>query len=214
MIKAKYIDIVNHYEACFEKYGATSEGVDWPNKVDHDKRCAIMLDLIKNSTKSGDSLLDFGCGYAYLIEYIKNYYPSADQLIYSGLELSSKMIHYCNKTYPDRKFYNIDILHDNSTIPKHDFIIMNGVFTEKQSLSYNEMKNYLIDIILNVYSLCNIGIAFNVMSKHVDWERKDLFHLDESEIISFLIKNVSRNFVIRNDYGLYEYTIYVYKQPN
>ena len=74
---------------------------------------------------------------------------------------------------------------------------MNGVFTKKQSLSYNEMKNYLIDIILNVYSLCNIGIAFNVMSKHVDWERKDLFHLDESEIISFLINNVSWNFFIK-----------------
>ena len=56
-----------------------------------------------------------------------------------------------------------------------------------------------------------MGIAFNVMSKDVDWERDDLFHLPLSELSSFLSKNLTRRYIIRNDYGLYEYTTYVYK---
>ena len=49
------------------------------------------------------------------------------------------------------------------------------------------------------------------MSKHVDWEREDLFHLSFDELGSFLKEEISRNFTIRNDYGLYEYTVYIYK---
>lgn len=49
------------------------------------------------------------------------------------------------------------------------------------------------------------------MSKDVDWEREDLFHLSLDELSNFLTKEVSRNFIIRNDYGLYEYTTYLYK---
>jgi len=49
------------------------------------------------------------------------------------------------------------------------------------------------------------------MSKHVDWEREDLFHLPFDVLARFLTRMVTRNFVIRNDYGLYEYTTYVYR---
>ena len=48
------------------------------------------------------------------------------------------------------------------------------------------------------------------MSKQVDWERDDLFHLPLDLLADYLTRNLSRHFVIRNDYGLYEYTVYVY----
>ncbi len=51
------------------------------------------------------------------------------------------------------------------------------------------------------------------MSKQVDWERDDLFHLPLDQMADFVCGNLSRNFVIRNDYGLYEYTTYVYREP-
>jgi hypothetical protein len=53
------------------------------------------------------------------------------------------------------------------------------------------------------------GLAFNVMSKQVDWEREDLFHLPLSLLAEFLCAEVTRDFVVRNDYGLYEYTVYL-----
>ena len=50
------------------------------------------------------------------------------------------------------------------------------------------------------------------MTKHVDWERDDLFHLPvRRPRRRSSTAEVSRNFVIRNDYGLYEYTAYVYR---
>ena len=49
-------------------------------------------------------------------------------------------------------------------------------------------------------------------SKNVDWERDDLFHLSLDKLSGFLCEKITRNFVIRNDYGLYEYTVYVLKK--
>ena len=94
---------------------------------------------------------------------------------------------------------------------KPDYIIMNGLFTEKCNLSYEEMKEYFEAFIKKAFELCNKGIAFNVMSKDVDWERDDLFHLPLNELSRFLTRDLTRRYIIRNDYGLYEYTTYVYK---
>jgi hypothetical protein len=38
-----------------------------------------------------------------------------------------------------------------------------------------------------------------------------LFHLPFDTLASFLTSELTRNFVFRNDYGLYEYTAYVYR---
>jgi hypothetical protein len=72
------------------------------------------------------------------------------------------------------------------------------------------MFSYFQQLLRRVFEHATIGIAFNVMSKHVDWERDDLFHLPFDTLAEFLTKEVTRNFVLRNDYGLYEYTTYVY----
>ncbi len=54
-------------------------------------------------------------------------------------------------------------------------------------------------------------MAFNVMNKVVDWD--DLFHWGFDEMAGAVSKALSRHLLIRADYGLYEYTFYVYRQP-
>ena len=81
----------------------------------------------------------------------------------------------------------------------------------KRSLSFDEMWVYFCKVITLIFNHCNKGFAFNVMSKNVDWEREDLFHLPHDLLTDFLCKKLTRNYIIRNDYGLYEYTVYVFK---
>jgi hypothetical protein len=73
------------------------------------------------------------------------------------------------------------------------------------------MLDYFERTLSATFAKAERGIAFNVMSKHVDWERTDLFHLPFDTLARILIRALTRNFVIRNDYGLYEYTTYVYR---
>jgi hypothetical protein len=91
--------------------------------------------------------------------------------------------------------------------------VLNGVFTVKATLSFDEMLDFFRRLVTRAFALADQGIAFNVMSKQVDWERDDLFHLPLDTLAWFLTQEISRHFVIRNDYGLYEYTAYVYREP-
>ena len=169
-----------------------------------------MLDVIKPIDSDIIELLDFGCGSSQLYQYILQ--NRMENIAYSGLDISDKFIQLSRNKYPSNTYYCMDILEKGADIPNFDYIVMNGVFTEKRNLSFDDMLSYFKRVIRKVFYKTNIGIAFNVMSKHVDWERDDLFHLSLDSLASFLIKKLSRNFIIRNDYGLYEYTSYVYKE--
>jgi SAM-dependent methyltransferase len=205
-----YHDIVAHYEACLEAHGDTHLGVDWPKEADVFKRYAVMLDVIREEGHQV-RLLDFGCGASHLYGYMQQAgYSGVD---YAGLDLSEKFIALCRSKYPENAYYCLDILQDSEGLPEFDYIVMNGVFTEKRSLNFDAMLEYFKDMIRAVYAKAREGLVFNVMSKQVDWEREDLFHLPLDTLADFLAGEVSRNFVIRNDYGLYEYSVYVYRHP-
>ncbi|WP_338815496.1 class I SAM-dependent methyltransferase (plasmid) [Bernardetia sp. Wsw4-3y2] len=206
--KESYLKIINHYENCYQQYGDTSKGMDWPNLEDAILRYKIMLEVIRDKNAQ-NTLLDFGCGTGHLYQYILD--NDMKNIVYSGLDISSKFVEVASEKYPQNLFYNSDILKEGEKIPNFDYIVCNGVFTEKRELSFEDMWEYCQNMLIALFEKVEKGIAFNVMSKAVDWERWDLFHLPIDLLVDFMTKKLSRNFIIRNDYGLYEYTVYLYK---
>lgn len=190
--------IVEHYEKCYEEHGDTCKGVDWPNEQDANTRYQVMLDVIRHKNVT---LLDFGCGLGHLYQYIKDQWYN--DITYQGYDLSDKFIAACRAKYPDIPFYL-------KPPPVSDYVVANGVFTEKLTLTQDEMIKRFTGTIKAMYGLARYGIAFNVMSTHVDWERDDLFHVSMDWMADFVIKQLkTRDFTMRS-YGLYEYTTYVY----
>jgi hypothetical protein len=206
-----YGQLVEHYESCLRRHGDNHRGVDWPNAADAQTRYRVMLEVIRKHHSQAVRLLDLGCGASHLYHYILE--SNCDAIDYSGLDLSPKFIQLCRNKFPDRAYHCLDILDPASAIPAFDYVVMNGLFTEKRSLSFDEMWDYVQAMLERAFEIASIGMAFNVMSKHVDWEREDLFHLPFDPLAEFLTRRISRHFVIRNDYGLYEYTVYVYHDP-
>jgi SAM-dependent methyltransferase len=210
MEEKKYLDIVSHYESCLEQHGDTHLGVDWPKLEDVEKRYGVMLEVIKPESRGQKvSLLDFGCGASHLNEYILK--QGLDNIEYTGLDLSEKFVRLSQSKFPANQFFCLDVLDEKASLPIFDYIVLNGVFTEKRELSFDEMFSYFKQLVTRVFEHAAIGIAFNVMTKHVDWERHDLFHVPFDMLAEFAKKELTRNFVFRNDYGLYEYTTYIYR---
>lgn len=210
-----YTQLVDHYEDCLARHGDSHRGVDWPNPHDAQTRYRVMLDVIRLQTEPV-SLLDFGCGAAHLNEYIQA--QQRTNIEYAGLDLSAQFVALSQSKFPACRFYHTDLLADllateTNELPTFDYIILNGVLTEKLQMSFAEMWDYTQRLLRAVFAHARVGIAFNVMSSQVDWERNDLFHLPFDLLASFLTRELSRHFVTRNDYGLYEYTTYVYRSP-
>ena len=205
----RYLEIVEHYEACLARHGDTHLGVDWPKPQDAETRYRVMLEVIRSPRPQTVKLLDFGCGASHLYEHIVT--NGISGIEYTGLDLSPKFVELSHKKFPTNQYICADILEDPDAVPASEYIVMNGVFNEKRGLTFDEMLAYFERTLTAVFAKAQRGIAFNVMCKHLDWEREDLFHLPFDTLARILIRALTRNFVIRNDYGLYEYTTYVYR---
>ena len=211
----RYKEIIDHYEKCFDEFGDTPRGVDWTKEEQVDTRYQVMIETIyfyeKNFNLSEKvSVLDYGCGLSHLYNYILK--KKLNNIDYTGLEISEKFFNESKKKYPKNKYILGDILKEPSILKiNYDYTILNGVFTEKRQLTYDYMFEYLKKMISIIFTKSNKAIAFNVMSKQVDWEVDTLFHVPIDDMANFLTKKITRNFIIRNDYGLYDYTVYIFK---
>ena len=203
--------LAGHYESCFLEHGRTPQGVDWPNAEDLATRFEVMLGVVRPGA-GRVSLLDLGCGPGLLVDHLERTQRRAD-LDYAGVDLSEPMLASARAAWPGLSFERRDILADPLPELSVDYVILNGVLTERVTAPREEMVAFAIDLLAAAFSAARIGIAFNVMSKLVDWERDDLFHWGYDEMAAALAPRLSRHMTIRADYGLREYTTYVYRQP-
>jgi len=205
-----YFQLVRHYEKRFAEHGATAAGVDWPDEAGATLRYDVMLDLLRwdSLRPATATLLDFGCGVAGLYEHLRG-----DELgrsvQYAGHDLSELYIEHCCRTHPGIRFSAGDVLAGHR-LDSVDYVVANGVFTERLGLDHEEMFAFMRAVLEQLVTVARRGVAFNVMSTLVDWERDDLFHVAPSRIAD-LAAGFGRRFVIRHDYPLYEYTTYLYR---
>ncbi|GAB7081650.1 methyltransferase domain-containing protein [Megalodesulfovibrio paquesii] len=211
MTQPEYHIIQRHYEQRLAEHGPNHRGVDWPNAQDLQTRFEVMLGVVRAGDEQA-SLLDLGCGVGLLRDHVQAS-PRYRALQYTGMDISEAMIHQAAARHPEASFRVQDIL--QTPLEEHcaDYIVMNGVLTEKLSLSQEAMEEFAHRFLAAAFKGCRIGMAFNVMNHHVDWKRDDLFHWPLDNCAAFLVRQLSRHVAIRMDYGLYEYTVYVYKTP-
>jgi len=205
------VELRDHYESCFLKHGRTPQGVDWPNQAGLETRFEVMLGVMRKSP-ARPTLLDLGCGPGLLLDHLETGGRRAD-IDYVGIDLSAPMLDAARRRWPDYQFLDHDIL--SAPLPDRtaDYVVMNGVLTERRSVPHDRMEAYALDLLAAAFRLARVGIAFNVMSKVVDWERDDLFHWGFDSMAAGVSRRLSRHLRVRADYGLYEYTVYVYREP-
>jgi hypothetical protein len=213
--EARYLEIVQYYEARLAEHGDTHRGVDWPNAHEATTRYRVMLDVIREPRPTPVTLLDFGCGASHLYDFMLSPAgkPISAGVSYSGLDLSAEFVALSRRKHPDITYYHLDALREADGLPDVDYVAMNGVFTHKHGLTYDEMLVFFQNMLEAVFPHVRRGLAVNLMTKHVDWEREDLFHLPFDTLATFLKRSLTRHFVFRNDYATFDYTAYIYREP-
>ncbi|MEM2143836.1 MAG: class I SAM-dependent methyltransferase [Candidatus Jordarchaeaceae archaeon] len=198
------------YEAHLEKHDPNSpEAVHWIGRNKTWLRFKILTEI---DDLNGKKILDFGCGNALLLDFLKENDINCE---YYGWDVSEKMIKVANSRHSNVNFKVVDILKDdlNEFNNFFDYIIISGVFNLKVSTKEDIHKKWAEKILLKLWGLCKKGLAMNFMTEHVDWRDSELYYCSINEITSFCVKNLSRWFTIRHDYQLWEFTIYLYKEP-
>jgi SAM-dependent methyltransferase len=213
MSAPRYLTLATHYESCLAQHGDSHLGVDWPDAADAELRYRVMLDVIAPlSPDRRVRLLDFGCGTSALYDHILA--DGRSDIEYAGVDISERFIEVCRHKFPHNTYWQLDILTaEADALPRFDYAVINGVFTVKLDLTFDEMFAFFSAVVKRVFSLVDVGLAFNLITTHVDWERDGLFQVPLDRLARWLAADLSREFIIRHDYGLCEYTTYVYRGP-
>ena len=199
--------IENHYQALFKKFGDSYEAVQYTSKESQLKRFDT---LIKVADLTRCTVLDFGCGLGHFLEFLRSQHQSIEK--YIGIEIVPEMLTFARNKYPDASFF----LPTELTNLSFDYGFVCGTFN-------NKMKNnrsFWQDTIVELFSKCKKGIAFNMMSTYVDFQDRDLFYENPEYVFKFVKDNLTPYVTLRHDFETkkhtipFEFVIYAYKFPN
>lgn len=206
--------LLEYYESHLISHGDTARGAAWPDEGSRNVRFQAGLDImLAHARQQPMTICDLGCGTGELYRYIRD--NGMHQITYVGIDRSAIAIKLAEVKFPGVTFHCIDTENctadDLGQVFDCDFIFANGLFTVKHSATQQDMWRFMTRMIQTVWSHARRGIVFNVMSKVVDWERDDLFHVSYDELAAFLHQLAGRHIGFKADYGLYELMAYALK---
>lgn len=200
----------SHYSNTFDKHGASAKGVDWKSEKEADIRYKVMLSVIRDQDIKSQKrirILDVGCGYGGQYQYAKKLGLKVD---YTGIDVVPEMIEFAKENLKDAKFIYADVINFSPKKP-FDYVICNGILTQKLTASSAQMQKYANKLIKKMFSLAQTGIVFNVMTDKVDYKKRGNYYVSPAKMLTEALKH-TRYVKIDHSYPLYEYAVFMYKE--
>jgi cyclopropane fatty-acyl-phospholipid synthase-like methyltransferase len=207
---SKHTDILagvtDYYDEKITKHGVTPLGVDWNSTESQALRFEQLISFCTVGAKF--SLLDYGCGYGALYEYLSK---RNLQCTYTGFDISTAMIEKANEVHA--KSANASFVTRSNALKPQDFVVASGIFNVKQETSDEKWTQYMKDTVIALNSLSVKGFSFNVLTSYSDADKKKayLHYADPLFWFDYCKKSFSKSVALFHDYGLYEFTIRVRK---
>ncbi|HTH57356.1 MAG TPA: class I SAM-dependent methyltransferase [Cyclobacteriaceae bacterium] len=195
-----------YYSEKIKKFGPVPEGVDWNGAASQNLRFGQLVKLLDPNEQNA-SMLDFGCGYGALLDYLL----ARDLIVnYTGYDISRAMIEQAVNTHRSTPASWIS---NQSELSCYDYVVASGVFNVKGSVLPEEWEQYLFKMLSYINSLALKGFAFNLLTDYADASRmrKDLFYESPSKLFDYCKTTFSKSVALLHDYPLYEFTILVRK---
>ena len=194
-----------HYAKTFKEYGCTSEGVDWGK---HEDRALLRhQNISKLISKRPSSILDVGCGYGAFLDFLGH-----DSIEFTGIDVVPEMIDSGRARHPGAEFICDDFLQHDFSGQNFDYVVCNGIFTQKLHVSENAMEAYIRQVISKMFEISTVGIAFNMMTSYVNFRAENLYYSNPSKTLSWVMDNITKNVELNHAYPLYEYVVIAYHE--
>ena len=198
----------SYYDSKMVTHGPNARGVDWSNKEGQDLRFEQISKLF-NPVGEPFSLIDLGCGYGALLDYLRQKQTSLAS--YIGLDISGEMISAAveaSGSIPNTKFI-LGAVPDQPA----DYAVASGTFNVKLGWPEREWQQYVWESLDDLNRFSRVGFAVNFLSTFSQPHRRrdDLFYADPISTLEAVAQRYSRRVALIHDYDLFEFTLIVRK---
>jgi SAM-dependent methyltransferase len=201
-------DVARYYSEKLAVHGETPEGVDWNGEAGQVLRFEQLARVIGGTGPF--SINDVGCGYGALLEYLRARFDAVE---YIGCDVSADMVESARRRHqgiPAARFVTAAEPPEPA-----DYSVASGILNVRQHCAHHEWKEYVDSVVQVLDRSSRRGFAFNCLTSYSDEHRKraDLYYEDPCRMFDLCKRNYSRHVALLHDYGLYEFTIVVRKEP-
>ena len=195
--------VSEHYRTLLKQHGDSAESAQYSSRESQECRFS---QLIKIGQLEGSKILDFGCGTAHFATYLKSLNINVQ---YTGADTVEEFFSVAKKKHPQHRFG----LYEEFSKERFDYVFISGVFNNKRRDNRNFYQNWIREL----FSLCDRGLAFNMMSTYVDYKDKNLFYEKPERAFSFVKSEITPFVTLRHDYEVkqdvipFEFVIFAYR---
>jgi SAM-dependent methyltransferase len=200
-------DVRDYFKNTLQKHGATPKGVDWNSEEAREPRFEQLVKVINSSEPV--SILDYGCGYGSLADYLLSRRISIAR--YIGFDIVEDMVLAAQRRFLGVN--NISFTACLDDIPQVDYAIACGVFNMKLATGFDEWTQFVIKSLTEMNDASTRGFSSNFLTKYSDADRMrpDLYYADPAFLFDYCKTHFSKNVALLHDYNLYDFTIIVRK---
>ena len=90
-------------------------------------------------------------------------------------------------------------------------LIVSGTFNVKLDAAHERWTEHIKASLVELSGRSRKGLAFNLLTKYVDWRADHLYYGDPYEFMDYCRRSISRYVALLHDYPMYEWTIVVRK---
>jgi hypothetical protein len=198
--------VKDYFNKRIQEFGASPRGADWNSDSAQNIRFEQLLKVVEGTDPV--SLLDYGCGWGAMADYLKkkglivNYY---------GYDILENAIVRARQVYarmPSCVFTTTE-----EDLPICDYVVASGLFNFRGDQPIDVWTDYVVSTLERFDKLSQKGFSSNFLTKYsdVDKMRADLYYADPLFLFDYCKKNFSKNVALLHDYRLYDFTILVRK---
>lgn len=196
------------YEGNLAEHGTTSKSVGWRDEASQVLRFERLARVIDPGLGEF-TVNDWGCGYGAMFGYLDRAHGSR-LARYTGYDISPEMLEAARIRCggPRANF----VLGPEVT-EAADYTFVSGTFNVKLQAGDADWDAYIKRHLEAMFGKCRRGLSFNLLTSYVDWKAENLFYADPKDFFDFCKTRLSRYVTLHHDYGLFEWTIAVTREP-
>lgn len=193
----------DYYSAKIEEHGPSFKGVDWGSQLKHEER---FRQLIGGIDEGPFSILDLGCGYGALFDYLA---AAGRKFEYLGIDVSEAMIRQAQFLHGDRPDCRFEV----GTAPRagFDYVVASGIFNVMPGTSEADWERYVRETMTAMFRSSRKMCAFNFLTSYADRKAPGLYYANPAAMLSYCIETMSKDVRLAHHYGIWDFAIQVHK---
>lgn len=198
--------VAAYYSDKLARHGATAQGLDWRDQASQEMRFTQIAQIF--GQRRAASVIDVGCGWgAFALWASRNDF----QLDYTGYDISREQIDAAREACKSLSRTRFEVGHNN--FAPVDFVIASGIFNVRFGASDKDWREHVDRTIDEMARAARVGFAFNFLTGYSDADRKvdRLYYPYPGEMLDAVMSRHGRHARLLSDYGLYDFTICVWK---